>query len=321
MATVAPPLRNEISDTYPLPSDATARAGFGKLWDYVTNLLGTTGSPETARAALGVPPRATRVDVASVAGTVDLTTSAPHTDDIRITGDLDITKFTVAVGRVFRCTAGGKFTLAHNANIVTPCGQTLSFADKESFWLRAIAADIVEVMGVQSTVVLSPQVAGTAVGSMEFTELYGKAFPGGYDLIIDNILPTTNAVNLLLQYRVAGVWQVSGYAWATSEFTTASGAIIGQSGTGTGVALNSAGLDPMSNAASQGAHFVVHLPNLAAVGNFKRCEWSGNYFSSVQIGINGWGVSPGTGAIDGVRVIPDSGTIQADASTRLVARR
>lgn len=54
MTTVVPPARTEISDTYPLPSDGTARIGFGKLWDYVTNLLGTAGSPLTARTALGV---------------------------------------------------------------------------------------------------------------------------------------------------------------------------------------------------------------------------------------------------------------------------
>lgn len=54
MATVAPPARTAISDTYPNPSNAVARVGFGQLWDYVTNLLGTVGSPATARTALGV---------------------------------------------------------------------------------------------------------------------------------------------------------------------------------------------------------------------------------------------------------------------------
>lgn len=50
MAT--PPTRAEISGT---PSRATANAGFGKLWDYVTGLLGSTGNAPEARAALGVP--------------------------------------------------------------------------------------------------------------------------------------------------------------------------------------------------------------------------------------------------------------------------
>ena len=48
MAT--PPTRAEISGT---PSRATANTGFGKLWDYVTGLLGSTGNATEARAALG----------------------------------------------------------------------------------------------------------------------------------------------------------------------------------------------------------------------------------------------------------------------------
>jgi hypothetical protein len=45
------PARTEISDAYPLPSNATARTGFGKLWDFVTSLLGTTGAKTDMLAA------------------------------------------------------------------------------------------------------------------------------------------------------------------------------------------------------------------------------------------------------------------------------
>ena len=51
----APPARTEISDTYPNPSNAVARSGFGKLYDYAVGLLGTTGNAEEARTALGLP--------------------------------------------------------------------------------------------------------------------------------------------------------------------------------------------------------------------------------------------------------------------------
>lgn len=50
----APPARNEISAPYPVPSSGQARVGFGKLYDWLTGLLGTTlGTPAEARAALG----------------------------------------------------------------------------------------------------------------------------------------------------------------------------------------------------------------------------------------------------------------------------
>ena len=54
MAYTAPPAKTSISDTYPNPSNAVARAGVGQLWEYVTNLLGATGNPPAARTALGL---------------------------------------------------------------------------------------------------------------------------------------------------------------------------------------------------------------------------------------------------------------------------
>ncbi len=56
----APPAKAEISAPYPNPSNATARTGFGKLWDYVTGLLGSTGNAPEARVALGFGPTISR---------------------------------------------------------------------------------------------------------------------------------------------------------------------------------------------------------------------------------------------------------------------
>jgi hypothetical protein len=56
MPYTAPPAKTEISDTYPNPSNAVARAGFATLWDYVTGLLGLTGSPAAAQTALQLVP-------------------------------------------------------------------------------------------------------------------------------------------------------------------------------------------------------------------------------------------------------------------------
>jgi len=97
---------------------------------------------------VNVSPRATRIDVASVAGTVNMTTAAPDSDDIRITGALAITAFTVAVGRVLRVTAAAAFTLANNASIVTQTGALLTMAAGDTFMLRATAANVVEVLGL-----------------------------------------------------------------------------------------------------------------------------------------------------------------------------
>lgn len=126
---------------------AQQKLNLAALRDFMANLFGTDSSDKTAaRATLGVAPRATRIDVASVAGAVDLTTAAPNTDDIRITGSLAITAFTVAVGRVIRVTAGGAFTLTSGASIVTQSAADIVVAAGDTFYLRATAANVVEVL-------------------------------------------------------------------------------------------------------------------------------------------------------------------------------
>lgn len=299
---------------------AQQKLNLAALRDFMANLLGTDSSDKpAARTALGVAPRATRIDVASVAGTVDLTASAPNTDDIRITGDLDITKFTVAVGRVLRVTAGGKFTLAHNANIVTPFGQTLSFSDKEAFELRATAADVVEIMGVNAIAVIERQTTAAAATSVDFTTIYNAAFDS-YELKIERLLPTTNNSNLLLQFQVAGAWVTSGYYWASWRWTTAGSGVVGQGGTGTGIALNAAGADNMANVGSP-AGFVVRISNCAQATAIKRVNCEGVYVGSTTINLRGNGESAGTGAVTGFRVIQDVGTLQAGAVLTLRGMR
>lgn len=54
MATVIPPIRDDISGTAPNPSNAVARTAFGVLHDYLMNLLGSAGTPAAARTALDI---------------------------------------------------------------------------------------------------------------------------------------------------------------------------------------------------------------------------------------------------------------------------
>lgn len=49
----APPAKEELSAPSPNPTNAVMRTGMGKLYDYVTGLLGATGNAADARTALG----------------------------------------------------------------------------------------------------------------------------------------------------------------------------------------------------------------------------------------------------------------------------
>lgn len=108
MAT--PPTRNEIAGT---PTNAEAKAGFGKLWDYVTGLLGASGDPSAARTAMGlVELKPVTASVASNALTVTLN---PTT--------LDFRSSTLGSGTVNTRTIGTAISA------VVPSGATLGFAN------------------------------------------------------------------------------------------------------------------------------------------------------------------------------------------------
>lgn len=147
---------------------------FNQLRNHIGTLGQTLLNRATAalmRADLGVAPRATRIDVASVAGAVNLTTAAPDTDDIRLTGALAITSFTVAVGRDVSVVASGASTLTNNASILTNTGANIVCAAGDSYVLRATAANTVEVLHFTRAVpaVLTTG-AQTVAGAKTFTD-------------------------------------------------------------------------------------------------------------------------------------------------------
>lgn len=87
----------------------------------------------------------TRIDVAS-AGTVNLTSSAPNTRHINITGTTTITAFTVAAGLCYFVRFNESLTLTNNASIVTQTGGNIVTQAGDTCVLRATAANTVEVL-------------------------------------------------------------------------------------------------------------------------------------------------------------------------------
>lgn len=125
------PAVTEISDTYPNPSNAVARAGFASLHQWILDALGT----DTSAAPVSVASSAT-VDLSAV-------TTTRH---IVITGTTQITAFTVPIGRVFYAKAAAALPIANNANIVTQTGANITLTANEGFLIRATAANTVEVI-------------------------------------------------------------------------------------------------------------------------------------------------------------------------------
>lgn len=129
----------DISDTYWTVAFAdvgaflTQAAGDARYAQLANNLSDLTNTA-TARNNLGVYSKlesdnfginSTRIDVAS-ASTVNLTTSAPNTRNINITGTTTITAFTVAVGQLYFVRFNAALTLTNNASTLPNLARTSS---------------------------------------------------------------------------------------------------------------------------------------------------------------------------------------------------
>lgn len=122
----APPARTELVDTAPNPINSVAKTGVGKLYDYVTGLLGATGNAAEARTALaalgaaggtltGALNEAHGADIAS-ASTINLTTATGNLVDV--TGTTTITAVTLAEGAERTVRFTGALTLTNGASLV-----------------------------------------------------------------------------------------------------------------------------------------------------------------------------------------------------------
>lgn len=100
---------------------------------------------EVATSANNFGVNGVRIDVASYS-TVNLTTAAPNTLHINITGTTAITRFTVAAGQTYFVRFNAALTLTNNASIVTQSGANITTAAGDTCILRATAANVVEVL-------------------------------------------------------------------------------------------------------------------------------------------------------------------------------
>lgn len=86
-----------------------------------------------------------RIDVAS-ASNVDLTTVAPDTRGIRITGTTTITGFTISAGETYSVTFSAALTLTNGLGLVTNRAGNIITAPGDSCIIRATAENTVEIL-------------------------------------------------------------------------------------------------------------------------------------------------------------------------------
>jgi hypothetical protein len=123
----------------------------GDLFTLVITAANTVRIEGVVPATIQSATDTTRIDVASGA-TVDLSTLAPNTRNINITGTTNITGFTIAVGQLYFVRFNAALTLTNNASIVTQTGANITTAAGDTCILRATAANTVEVLCYARTI-------------------------------------------------------------------------------------------------------------------------------------------------------------------------
>ena len=184
MATVAPPARTEISDTYPNPSDAVARVGFGKLWDYVTNLLGVTGSPATARTALAAAASGANADITSLSapalGAATATTATAGDNTTKVATTAFAQGVSAKIQPVTASVASNALTCTLNPTVLDFRSPTLSAGTVNN---RSVGSAISVV--TPSTATLGT--VSTKISRIILVAIDTTALGGGVELAVVNI--------------------------------------------------------------------------------------------------------------------------------------
>ena len=161
--------------------------------------------------------------------------------------------------------------------------------------------------GQGASMVLISSATASSSATIDFTGLPANTY-SSYRLYVDCAVPATNAVSLLLRTSSSATFQTSGYTWQNWRWTTAGSGVTGQTSTATGIALNAAGADNISNSANNGGSWVIDFYVPSQSTDNHRCNYQGFYLGSANLGVVGNGIT-GTNTIDGFRFLMDSGNI------------
>lgn len=137
----APPARTALNDTYPNPSNSVFRTGIGVFWDYLTNLLGTTGNPEDAQEnlKLGDPSFYSNLEPSFAVGSNALTIT------VKGKGGVDLASTNPAYVMQRSSTASSaalnRRKITGNLSLVISAGSSLGLQASGTDWLNLYVLD------------------------------------------------------------------------------------------------------------------------------------------------------------------------------------
>ena len=161
-------------------------------------------------------------------------------------------------------------------------------------------------------VLLSTQTASSSA-TIDFTSIANTTY-NSYILQIDNALPASNGVYLIVRFSVGGTFQTTNYQSNVFRWTTSGSGVSGDA-FGTGQSFNLFAGDSQANSANAptgqgGATVNISISNCAQTSTAKRITWAGAYYGSTFIANTGsGGYIPATNSVDGFRILYSSGNI------------
>jgi hypothetical protein len=146
--------------------------------------------------------------------------------------------------------------------------------------------------------------------SLDFTSISNTTYDS-YLLVGNNIVPATNAVDLVLRFSVSGNFQSGASDYSHEQFRfVPTGSGVSGSATDTGINISSASDNLANSGASVGGVFAIRIYNCAQTSTVKRCTWDFNYLGSDFVRVIGGGAYlTAANAIDGFRLLMSSGNI------------
>lgn len=193
----------------PAPNSSATRTEWRQALGFSAfgETLVTAANSPAVQALL--PVNQVRVDVASAA-TVNLTSSAPNSDHINITGGVTINGFTIAAGRLIFARFNASLTLTNGASLVTQTGANIVTQAGDTCIMRATAANVVEVLCYTSLskVNLGASVATTSGTAIDFTGI--PSWVNRVTMLLNGV-STNGTANLRIQLGTSGGPVTSGY--------------------------------------------------------------------------------------------------------------
>lgn len=307
-----------LSDAYPIASgssDKTKKLRL-ELDGFTTDTIRVQTPPDYDHRVMSQTHGA---DIASPAGgTLDLDTATG--DLVDVTGTNTITAITLADGRMATVRFTGALVLTNGASLVLPGAANITTVSGDVAVFRGYSASVVRCVAYQrGSVAPANYIAGlqklnsgsvSAAATLDIVLTSYVSQFSKYKLVIENFLPATDNVSLLLRFSTNGgsTFNAGASDYGSMRYIRASSDVDGSIGEATTAIIPANGI---GNAATEGVSGYFDFFNFTSATRYSSAV--GQFMSVTAAGVVQYSTAGGSLAVaqdtDAVRLLFSSGNI------------